>query len=416
MGVVPSQGRLAFAPTPDPHAFEFDMPSASKSDSSPAPKRWLPRPWLGSEFSGLMRLMLKNRFAVAPRYWGIAAADVLVSMGNSTARVLQELVYGRQIERTELEGDPIFIIGHWRTGTTLLHELLIRDERYGYPNTYHCFSPNHFLLTESLAHRWLNFLIVGQRIMDNMEQGWGRPQEDEFAFCNMGLPSPYRTTAFPNHPPHGTFDLEELPERDRERWRRKFVWFLKAVTVQHRKRLVLKSPPHMARVKTLLEWFPDAKFVHIVRDPYVVYSSTIHLWQKFYRNLSFQVPRFEGLHEYVLDTYDQLYNKLEEARPLVPPGQFHELRYEELVEDPFGELKKVYDALELEGFEAVRPAIAEYLESVGDYKTNRYELDDAVRDEIARRWAPHIRRYGYAQEETAEAADTHSASEPSRAS
>ena len=41
---------------------------------------------------------------------------------------------------------PVFVIGHWRAGTTLLHELLVRDPRHTYPNTYDCFGPNHFLL------------------------------------------------------------------------------------------------------------------------------------------------------------------------------------------------------------------------------------------------------------------------------
>src|SRR5687768_18104609 len=44
-------------------------------------------------------------------------------------------------------------------------------------------------------------------------------------------------------------------------------------------RSILKSPPHTCRVPTLLRLFPDARFVHIVRDPYAVYPSTLHLWR-----------------------------------------------------------------------------------------------------------------------------------------
>ena len=112
--------------------------------------------------------------------------------------------------------------------------------------------------------------------MDNMEAGWDRPQEDEFALCNMGSPSPYLTIAFPNRPPQDQeyFDLEGLSPQARERWKRRLVWFLKCVTVRRRKRIVLKSPPHTFRVKTLLELFPNARFVHIIRDPHVIFPST----------------------------------------------------------------------------------------------------------------------------------------------
>ena len=85
-----------------------------------------------------------------------------------------------------MKAPPIFILGHWRTGTTLLHEFMIRDERFGYPTTYECMDPNHFLLTEGLFTRWLNFLVPTHRPMDNMKAGFDRPQEDEFALCMLG--------------------------------------------------------------------------------------------------------------------------------------------------------------------------------------------------------------------------------------
>ena len=43
--------------------------------------------------------------------------------------------------------------------------------------------------------------MPSRRPMDNMPAGWDRPQEDEFALCMMGQPSPYADIAFPNRPP-----------------------------------------------------------------------------------------------------------------------------------------------------------------------------------------------------------------------
>ena len=94
------------------------------------------------------------------------------------------MLLGRRIAQQPIKDAPIFIIGHWRSGTTLLHELMSLDERFTFPTTYECFVPNHFLIS-AWFDAWLKCLLPKQRPMDNMALGWDRPQEDEFALCNM---------------------------------------------------------------------------------------------------------------------------------------------------------------------------------------------------------------------------------------
>ena len=86
--------------------------------------------------------------------------------------------------------------------------------------------------------------------------------------------------------------------------------------------IVLKSPPHTCRIRTLLEIFPKAKFVHIVRDPYVLFPSTVNLWRRLYRDEGLQVPRYEGLEEHVFKTLTRMYEWLEHDRRLIGAGQF----------------------------------------------------------------------------------------------
>jgi hypothetical protein len=162
------------------------------------------------------------------------------------------------------------------------------------------------------------------------------------------------------------------------------------------RRLVLKSPPHTCRIPALLELFPDARFVHVVRDPYVVFPSTVNLWKALYQSHALQRPTYRGLEEQVFTTFTHLYERLEQGRRLIPPQHFYELRYEDLIADPVGQMRRLYEGLGLPDFEAARPRIEQYLRDNAGYQTNRYpQLSDELRAEIGRRWAAVIRRYGY---------------------
>jgi hypothetical protein len=360
----------------------------------------MPRFWEGCNSYSWLRLLNRNRFAVEPAYLYIAAIVSGVSLGHTVARFIQDSLWGSQVRRTRVREAPLFIVGHWRTGTTLLHELLILDERHAFPTTYECLSPNHFLMSEDVLPALVPFLMPSRRPMDNMAAGWGRPQEDEFALCMLGAPSPYLTIAFPNNPPldQEALDLEGLSPRERRMWKRTFLRLVQQLTLRHHgKRLVLKSPTHTARIRVLLEMFPDARFVHIVRDPYVVFSSTVHLWKSLYETHGFQKPMFAGLEEHVFTTFQRMYEKLEEGRRLVEPERFHELRYEDLVRDPIGEVRKLYEQLRLGKFEKVQPKQEAFWSANAEYQTNRYRLTPQQKAEVTRRWGDVIRRYGYTE-------------------
>ncbi len=275
---------------------------------------------------------------------------------------------------------------------------MVLDARYTFPTTYECLAPNHFLISAWLLTK-LKFLLPSKRPMDNMITGWDRPQEDEFALCNMGIPSPYLTMMFPNEPPQYSeyLTLEGLPAAEVDRWKNALQWFLKHVTLRSPKRIILKSPPHTARIKTLLEVFPDARFVHIVRDPYAVYRSTVRLWKTLYKFQSLQEPTHEGLEEYVYSCFERMYEKFERERSLIPPSRLFEVRYEDLVQDVVGQMRAIYDHLTLGEFETMLPKLEAYLRDTKDYRTSSYEIPDELRSQIDRRWGPYMRRHGYCQ-------------------
>jgi len=359
---------------------------------------WIPRFWDGMTCSAWFPLLVRNRFDIHLRRWGMAGIISVLAPINSVLAATQSLLNGRRIREAELGEDQIFILGHWRSGTTLLHELLVLDERHTYPTTYECFAPNHFLLSGRVLPPILRFLLPDRRPMDNMAAGWGRPQEDEFALCSMGIPSPYLTAVFPNRAPQCPeyLTLDKVSSEDRRRWKDGLLWFLKCIAVRSPgKRIVLKSPAHTCRLRVLLEMFPNARFVHIVRDPVVVFASTVNLWKRLYRDQGLQMPNYADLDERVFETFRQMYEVFERDRHLIPKNRYFEVRYEDLTKDILGQMRQLYDRLELGEFERALPAMTTYVAGQKDYQANRWEIAPELRAQIVRRWRSFFENYGY---------------------
>lgn len=351
---------------------------------------------MGCSTSGLARVWLANQFRIHPAYWLDATIDLGFSLGNTLLRGVQSWTHHRRIHRVELPDDPLFIIGHWRTGTTMLHELLACDERNRCPTTFECFLPNHFLLSEPWIKSWSGFVLPARRGPDNMAMSWDRPQEDEFALCNLGLSTPYWRMAFPNREQDDAyFELDDVPAPQRERWLATWQWFLKCLMARRPGRLVLKSPPHTFRLPWILQLFPRARFVYLVREPCTVFRSTVRLWKSVYSSHGYQKPRFEDLDEFVLATFMRMHDRYEATRGLVPDQRRYELSYEQLVRDPLGELRKIYDRLGLGDFQRAEPAFRQYLGDRSDYKPNRHAVDEQLRAKIHKRWGPYCDRHGY---------------------
>jgi len=233
--------------------------------------------------------------------------------------------------------------------------------------------------------------------MDNMAVGWDRPQEDEFALCALGLPSPYLRCGFPNRPQDPEYlDLKGVPPEGVAHWRAVMLRFVQSVAYRFGRRLVLKSPTHTARVTLLREMFPSARFIHIVRRPEVLYASTEHMWRKMFQTQHIQTPRPTDLEDFVFETLVQMYDAFEEARPLLPDNRYFEVRYEDLIADPLGQLQAMYRQLELGDFEPARAGAQQYLRQTSDYQTNRFDVSAELQAKIRHRWAAYAQRYGYA--------------------
>ncbi len=97
--------------------------------------------WAGTGFPAWIRLLARNGFRIHWSVLHVVTYVTIVSMGHTLLRGLQNLVYGRRIANTPIDQPPIFILGHWRTGTTLLHEFLALDSGTSAPARTSAWSP-----------------------------------------------------------------------------------------------------------------------------------------------------------------------------------------------------------------------------------------------------------------------------------
>ena len=347
---------------------------------------------------GWWKLLRDGEFDVHFTRMPMAAIISCITPLNDLMGGLHHLVHGRKIAETELAGPPVFILGHWRSGTTLLHELMVLDDRWSYPTSFQCFAPHHFLFTEWQFNLFGSWLVPSKRPMDNMSAGWKLPQEDEFALLALGLPSPYRRMAFPNHPAPDLnyLDWTNISEEQHNRWINGLRGFLKSLTYKNNKPLVLKSPTHTGRIAVLAEAFPDAKFIHITRDPRSIFPSTCRLWKSLDASQSFHKGKYEDLEEYVIECHERMYRAFHQGRTAVPEEQIIDIRYEDLVKDPVLEMGKIYQKLSLGDYENLRGPLETWVENQHrGYQTNKHQLPDDRVEILKTRWREYFDRYGY---------------------
>ncbi|MDZ4851831.1 MAG: sulfotransferase [Pirellulaceae bacterium] len=343
-------------------------------------------------------LLARNGFRVSPSRLHLAVALVFFAPINDLMAVTQHLIHGRAIRRTKLAGPPLFILGHWRSGTTLMHEMLQLDERYASPNTFQCFAPWHFLLSEKLIRRFGNFLLPDRRPMDNMKVGWSLPQEDEFALMVLGAPTPYYRIAFPNNPvPYlDSLGSQSFKPRDLQRWKIDIDWFFRALTYHTGKPLIIKSPPHTGRLGILADMYPEAKFIHMVRDPRKLYPSTKKMWRALADVQSLQsTDDEERLHRYVIDCLHRMYDSFEIDRQRLPSDRIIDVHYEELVEHPIETIKSIYEQLNLGDSQPIVTKLTDRQGKDDDYQPNQHLSNDELERVIQQDWSDYSRRYGY---------------------
>lgn len=345
-----------------------------------------------------LRLLWENGGA-PPAYWGKLARILIPTAMAVPLRVAERLRWGRAVARTRIDKAPVFVLGVARSGTTHLHNLLSQDPQYGSVSTFHAGVPTFFLIGRGRLKELMARLAPATRPMDAMAVSLDLPQEEDLAVANTCPHSAIHALSFPRRGPE-LYEkhcfMRGLSDRDLRQWERAYLQVLRKATLDNDgRRLVLKSPTNTGRIPQLLRLFPRARFIHIVRSPYIVYESLMHMLRSVVPIHQLH-PVSEGeLRDYAVFMCRETMRQYLKDRESIPEGQLVEMRFEDLERDPLPEMEAVYSGLRLPGWERARVEIESYLAGLSGYRKNRYEFGPGTVELVRRECQFALDFWGY---------------------
>ena len=174
------------------------------------------------------------------------------------------------------------------------------------------------------------------------------------------------------------------------------VHFCKKLQLQNPgQQLLIKNPVYTARIHQLRNMWPNEKFIHIYRNPYVVFQSTLNFYTKLFQELALQ--RFDQIpiNQIVLESYPKMMKILFRDAKTLPQQDFIEIQFETFEAKPMEQLRRIYTQLELAGWEMAKPIFQGYLDAQKHYRKNRYSFPNEIIDQVQTHWQPCIERWNY---------------------
>ncbi len=351
-----------------------------------------------ASFTNLVALTPRIR-TIEPRYLPRLLLIITLSIISAPLRLLETLIWGRILSKTIIDAKPIFILGHWRSGTTHLHNLLVQDKTLGFVSMYQAIAPECCLIGGSWLPQLLSRIIPEKRPMDNLRWPLDAPQEEELPLSKMFPWSFYLSALFPKENGRALIEAVDFEDTRQNRGVSLEIAYRKLLTIAtlraEGKPLVLKNPVNSARIKFLLRLFPEARFIHIVRDPYSVYSSTMGLRKSLIDIARLQTFDESLFQESTLHNYKTLMLRYLEDRNLIPLGQLAEVHFEDLEREPLKQIKQIYQTLGIETFGSAKSNIKGYIDKQQNYVKNEHQISTEERLLVNKNWGFVFSAFGY---------------------
>jgi len=284
-------------------------------------------PMSGVTFQQWIEILNKYFSAIEFRYYPRTIFITLLSLFNSFLGFWEWIFFEQRIAKTMVPCDPVFIIGHPRTGTTLLHNLLSSDENnFFYCSTFCVGFPSCFLWFEKWGKHLFSSVLDKTRPMDSMPLHFDLPGEDELATNLLSSGKSYYMPLWfmcqePQFRRFSDFSSENGATPDDEIcWTRAFLYLVQKITLRAQietekkgdrnklpRRLLLKSPVHAFRVPLLRRIFPKAKFIYMHRHPCEVLQSAAHMADTTYWYCYLNTPSDDEIKQFIFWQFGEMW-------------------------------------------------------------------------------------------------------------
>lgn len=355
----------------------------------------MPHPLNGADLGTLARIF---RDAEGPDARGEALALRASALGRLPFTLLERGLERARLPKLEDLPPPVFILGHWRSGTTHLYNLMSLGN-WSYVPPVAAGMPHDFLTLGRLLRPLLERQLPETRWIDAIPVTPTSPQEDEIAIANMSPLSFYHGIYFPRHfdrlVDRGLF-FDGCSEDEIEGWKNVLRRFLRKLAYDQGRPLLIKNPVYTARPAMLREMFPGARFIHIRRNPHEVFRSMRNFYRKLLDAMALQAPPPDlDIDAAILRVYARMMTAFDAQTEGWEAPLMTEIPYETLDARPLEALERIYDALGFDGFDALAPKAQAYLDELGTFPKNVLPRDDETERMVEDALGLWRRRWGY---------------------
>ena len=341
---------------------------------------------------------IENRFSVDPEY------RVKYSRSKILSRVLHELArfdlirYRTIRHHASLAVPPVFIIGHWRSGTSFLHNLLCRAYPAAYTTTYHAAFPNNLFAFKGLVKFFMWVFMPRMRPTDAMKMHPDLPQEEELALGQERFFSFYYWFYFPRQAKNLADEfmyLDDPQSMRSKKFQQHYMEYIRRCQLNTRGEVFIsKNPANTARIAVLIDRFPDARFIYLKRDPYETLQSSMIFFKSLLKGISLQDYEEREVDRFILGNYKRMIGAYLEKKNLIPSDQLIELSYEELTKHPAQVIPAVTERLDL-GVKANLSEVQDYMAASRDFPSRKYRFSNNFIKEVNNTLEDLIERQGY---------------------
>ncbi|MEM6850551.1 MAG: sulfotransferase [Pseudomonadota bacterium] len=319
------------------------------------------------------------------------------ALGRWPFSTLEKALLAPKLPAVQEMTPPIFILGHWRSGTTHLYNIMAKAD-FGYVPPLATGLPWDLMGIAKVLEPLLERALPKTRYIDNIPVLPDSPQEDEIALANMTPVSFYHGIYFPldfdDYLREGVFFDGVSPE-DVADWKATFVYLMRKLSLHQKgKQLLIKNPVYTARLALLREMFPGAKFIHIRRNAYDVFASMRNFYAKLLKQFALQPYEHLDIDAAILDVYARMMRQLDADAEGLPEDAFVELRYDALDADPLGTVQLIYERLGIEGYAEARPRFEAYLKTITNYEKNKFGYSDEAAAKVEGAWGEFLAKWG----------------------